>query len=204
MELERVIFNFAAYQRFVLMSQVFPMLERLTAYYPNVRYLKAHSGQSFSLAGVCFDVLYTHEDLLMLPGTEDIRDFNETSTVLKLSFEGVSFLLTGDINHRAVERLLANYRPETLHADLVQAAHHLHNDLPELYTAIRPGLVVVPQDIKALPALQPKYRSLLLGVDAEHVLFDEGKTMFFEERNGAIALTHTCPQVGGLYDGSDV
>ena len=102
MELERVIFNFAAYQRFVLMSQVFPMLERLTAYYPNVRYLKAHSGQSFSLAGVRFDVLYTHEDLLMLPGTEDIRDFNETSTVLKLSFEGVSFLLTGDINHRAV------------------------------------------------------------------------------------------------------
>lgn len=204
MELERVIFNFAAYQRFVLMSQVFPMLERLTAYYPNVRYLKAHSGQSFSLAGVRFDVLYTHEDLLMLPGTEDIRDFNETSTVLKLSFEGVSFLLTGDINHCAVERLLANYRPETLHADLVQAAHHLHNDLPELYTAIRPGLVVVPQDIKALPALQPKYRSLLLGVDAEHVLFDEGKTMFFEERNGAIALTHTCPQVGGLYDGSDV
>ena len=51
MELERVIFNFAAYQRFVLMSQVFPMLERLTAYYPNVRYLKPHSGQSFSLAG---------------------------------------------------------------------------------------------------------------------------------------------------------
>ena len=45
---------------------------------------------------------------------------------------------------------------------------------------------------------------LLLGVDAEHVLFDEGKTMFFEERNGAIALTHTCPQVGGLYDGSDI
>ena len=35
-------------------------------------------------------------------------------------------------------------------------------------------------------------------------LFDEGKTMFFEERNGAIALTHTCPQVGGLYDGSDI
>lgn len=204
MDVERVIFNFAAYQRFELMPQVFPLLERLTACYPHARYLKAHSGQSFSLAGVRFDVLSTHEDVLMQPGAESIRDFNETSTVLKLSFEGVSFLLTGDVNRHGAAWLLANYWPETLHAELVQAAHHLHNDLPELYAAMKPDRVVVPQDIKALAALETQYRSLLKGVSAENVYFDEGKTLFFEEQNGAIVLTQTCPSVGGLYDGSDI
>ena len=35
-------------------------------------------------------------------------------------------------------------------------------------------------------------------------IFDEEKSLFFEEKNGTIILARTCPQVGGAYDGSAI
>lgn len=204
MDLQRVIFNFAAYQRFALMAQVFPMLDRLTRYYPDVRYLKPHSGQTFNLGGVKFEVLQTHEDVLVVPGADEIRDFNESTTVLKLSFEGVSFMLLGDINRHSADMLLAHYSPETLHATLVQVAHHLHNNLPELYTVMKPDIAVVPQGVKGREIMADRYESLLKGVSADKVYFDEEESLFFVEKNGTIILARTCPQVGGAYDGSAI
>ena len=40
-------------------------LDVITTHYPDVKYYKPHTGETFNVAGITFDVLYTHEDRLV-------------------------------------------------------------------------------------------------------------------------------------------
>ena len=70
---------------------------------------------------------------------------NDISAVLRVTLGGKTFLFLGDSDRIPADILLKKYSWVTLKADVLQAAHHLFNDLPELYRVIRPKYVFCPQ-----------------------------------------------------------
>ena len=65
----------------------------LRTYYPDVVFLKPHTGMHLDLASMGIDVMYTHEDAVKAEDSAKypLRDFNCTSTVLKLADARPSF-----------------------------------------------------------------------------------------------------------------
>jgi len=202
--LERVIFNFPADEYYLLMPQTFILLDRINRYYPNVRYLKARAGQSFTLAGVRFDVLLSHEDGPSVTGKETIGNFNDTSIVMKIIMDGVSFLLTGDIDNGAEKALLSRFTSHTLQCDIVQAAHHLINMLPDLYCIVNAKTVLIPQHIRRAMPNNEKYISLMNAMPTRDYYFASTDTAIFEMKAGEYRLIYREVPVGGVYDGSEI
>ncbi len=81
-----------------------------------VERLRCAAGQRWRWDGVEFEVLWPD------PGPLPLRS-NEQSCVLKVSAQGMSALLTGDIGAPA-ERSLVGRAPEALRADVLLVAHH--------------------------------------------------------------------------------
>ena len=201
-DLQRIIFNFPAYQHYQLMPSAFVALQRMTEYYPNALYLKPHAGQEFTLAGVKLQFLQTHEDSIREKGDELIGGFNDASTVLKISFDGVSFLLLGDIDVDAEKILLENYSARTLHVTAVQTAHHLINLLPRAYDVIAAEEALIPANVSKADPNNPKYMNLLRSVPREHMHFAFDGTTIWTEEAGRLVCRETLPVVGGRFDGS--
>lgn len=162
----------------------------LRSYFPSVRNYKPHTGESFNIAGIEFDVLYTQEDrfyptsngqeliidhldgkseyanhgsvngtyreecfketvysydteaeqLVATPTTFDYSDFNDTSTVLKVTFpseiisasEDKTAILYGDVN-RVDQTMLKVYNgTDVLKTDIMLIPHHGHDAHPHL------------------------------------------------------------------------
>ena len=109
-------------------------LGTLEAKYPSAAFLKLHPGMTFSMGGLTVDVLYTHEEAVNAEtGKTKISDFNDSSTVLRVTFGGKRVLFLGDANKVIEESLIELYAPETLQADIVQIAHHGINPLNYIY-----------------------------------------------------------------------
>ncbi|MBQ4040735.1 MAG: MBL fold metallo-hydrolase, partial [Oscillospiraceae bacterium] len=102
LELQNIMYNFdteGASQKYI---------RRAVASFPNAKYYKQHTGETFNIAGVQFDVLYSVEDRytpnsskkLLLDDASCVGDYteaNNTSTVLRVTFDGKEVLLTGDL-----------------------------------------------------------------------------------------------------------
>lgn len=93
-----------------------------------------HRGMRFAAAGAVIEVLHPAEDAAA-------RN-NDNSLVLRLSFGGRSFLLTGDIERRGESALTANGSPA---ADVVKVPHHgsRTSSTPDLVTAVGASYAVV-------------------------------------------------------------
>lgn len=87
------------------------MKQTFNTYYPNCKFVKLHTGQSFTLQGIKFDVLFTHEDAVDTTGKNVITDFNDTSTILKMLMDGKSFMLLGDGGSR-MQSSMTGFTPE--------------------------------------------------------------------------------------------
>ncbi len=118
----------------------------LPAYYPNITYHRPHTGESLSLGGVKLDVLFTFEDLIS-PDTLKYTssDENDTSAVVKVTMEGKTVLITGDIHTGAAEVLLRNYTSGELKADVLQVPHHGLNPLYDFFTEVDPSVALFTQ-----------------------------------------------------------
>ncbi len=167
--LEATAFNFPSYQ---LMGGgydeiSFTTKEIISTYWPDAPHHKLHCGESFSLAGVLFEVVYTHEDAVSPAGTTEIGDFNASSTVLKITFDGKSFMLLGDISGVAEAAIIGIHSPAYLKTDIVQVAHHCFNYLDNLYPLLRADIALFPQSNYNCTNLQNdgdnlyKYRSIM-------------------------------------------
>ncbi len=86
------------------------------------------------------DVLHPDARFVHDPGLPE----NEKSLVLLCRFKGLSFLLTGDIQGRAMERLCHEYKGR-LRADILLTPHHGRYDpaLDDLLALVRPKLAIV-------------------------------------------------------------
>ena len=205
-DLQRVMFNFPSIQYRSLEPQCYLTINRITQYYPNVQYLKPHAGQSFMLSSTRFDILQTHECYTAYGCNEMPEDFNDTSTVLKITFDDHVFLMLGDVNKIGEAQLLKHYSEDTLKSDIVQAAHHLFNTLYYIYDITDPEYIVVPTRIESKPDHDKfKYTRLVLSRPEDKVFFasDDG-THGFAVRDHHLTRIYHDPLRGGEYDGSDL
>lgn len=205
LDIERLFYNFTSPDIFAAMGPGYKLMDRLNAHYSDIKYLKCHSGQSFELGGVKFDVLQTHEDGTGAEGNEVIGGFNDTSTILQISFDGLKFMVLGDMDNSAEAIMVKNYSPATLKSDLVQTAHHLMNNLELMYPAISPEIALVPQHpVFKVDHNKYKYETLCRSVKEENIYFDTLGTVGFRAKDGKPEKFLHNPMVGGEYDGSDV
>lgn len=203
--LERVIFNFPAREYFGLAPQTYILIDRINEFYPDVKYLKPHSGQSFTLADVRFDFLQTHEDSVGAKGNELIGGFNDTSTILKITFSGKSLMILGDMDTSAETIFITDYSEKTLKSDMVQAAHHLINLLEHAYAVISPEIALVPQHpVFKTDHNNRKYEVLRRSVYDRNIYFAAEGTDGFRVDNGKLVRFVHRDVVGGEYDGSEV
>lgn len=148
-----------------------PVMSMISGYFPNAKYYKPHTGETFNICGIQFDVLYTQEDrfvynddgkmiidirdgddnntngfrdgtyrdfLYEAVDTPTLSDFNDTSTVLKVTFsEGltggdkVTSILYADVN--LADQVIIDMWPDaTLETDIMMVPHHGHDAHPEL------------------------------------------------------------------------
>lgn len=204
-ELQRVMFNFPSSAYRVFEPQCYLTINRINQYYPNVKYLKPHAGQSFMLSSSKFDILQTHECHTAYGCNEMPEDFNDTSTVLKITFDDKVFLMLGDINKIGEAQLLKHYSEDTLNSDLVQAAHHLFNTLYYIYDIADPEYILVPTRVESKTNHDKmKYARLVLTRTDDQVFFasDDG-THGFAVRDTKLTRIYHDILRGGKYDGSD-
>ena len=129
---------------------------RVTRHFPNVRYYKPHTGERFSIAGVNFDVLYTTEDRYSPSASNtltphdssciaaDYLNYNNTSTVFKMSFDGKTMILSGDI-FKADAILMKMYPASYLKADVLQIPHHGFDNHTTLAKTVAPQIIFLNQ-----------------------------------------------------------
>ena len=154
------------------------VLNMVAAYFPSAKYYKPHTGDHFDIAGVEFDVLYTQEDRFY-PGADgnlnigDVSlktsdggtyrdylynnaellqtDFNDTSTVLRVTFpetftggDAVTSNLYADVN--LGDTTIRDMWPvETLASDIMMVPHHGHDAHPELVAASKSSVYLFTQ-----------------------------------------------------------
>jgi len=184
---ESVMYNIPSYQTMSAGydTGTFLMKDAFNTYYPNCKYVKLHTGQSFTLQGVRFDVMFTHEDAVdATTGKTVIGDFNDTSTILKMIMDGKSFMLLGDASTNGQANMLAMYSAGFISSDCVQTAHHGYNNLTALYNAIQAPLALFcnsPENVANNPAV---FASVTGATSNVQVLYADPNTTKITVDNG--------------------
>lgn len=81
--------------------------------------IKAHDGMRFNLSGVVFEVLHTPDDDM----PTDYHNMNDTSLVIKMTYEGSNTLWLGDMGVLPGDSCIEMYG-NYLKCDAVQVSHH--------------------------------------------------------------------------------
>lgn len=189
--LQTVLFNFPSYR---LASNGYAgddtsaLKNAIRRKYPNVDFVKLHRGQQFSIGGATFDVLFTWEDLIKPDGTLDVKKFNSTSTVLKMTYGGKSAIFLGDADTEAEAAMLVRYGARTLRSDIVQVAHHGYNQIQGLYDLIQGDIALVSNSEYHI--LNNNYTTYLMySKYASSVLYADDVTWELRFENGEITQT---------------
>lgn len=191
-EIERLMFNFPAE------SKDSGLVSRILSMYPDCRILKPHTGMQFRLADMQIEVVTTHENLALRTGKSSVRDFNDTSTVLKLTAGGVRIMILGDTATLSETWLVEHLPADYLRADIVQVAHHTWNRLDRLYDAIRAPYAVFTQTegashrtlgINALAVLQKVQEYAA----PEHCYFSGVETTGLLLKDGTVSVKENFP-----------
>ncbi len=164
-------------------------------YYPDCVFYKPHTGDKVQFADVTIEVLFTHEDLVdpVTGKTLIISDFNDTSTVTKISTNGMSMIIMGDAS-TLVEAKLPKYYTSYIKADIVQLAHHGANAMPNTYALIKATHIFVPTCIERTTG--PMYQEILASASkyasTSNIYYSGSfdKTVGLAYRNGQITKVY--------------
>ncbi|MBQ5969858.1 MAG: hypothetical protein IJL52_07035 [Clostridia bacterium] len=204
---QRAMFNYQSMDTVAYTTKVNRLKLRFSMWYPDMQYIKPRCGYSFNLGEAKFEVLYTHEEMVNpLDATYAITNANDASTVVKMTLGGKSFLFLGDSNLIVEDTLLKNFTAATLHTDVLQAAHHMYNDLTRLYPVVAPTYVLCPQSkVRTVQTGLTAYQTLLKIVPEENLYFAGDNIIygFLPQSNGTILITET-PDACGAYDNSSL
>ncbi len=160
-------------------------------------FVRLHTGQSFSLADVTFEVLQTHEDLVdPVTGDTRISNYNDASTVLRVQADGQSFLFLGDAGGKvAMPQLMKNWSNDYLRCDGVQLSHHVMNDLTPLYAVVRASVLFVPQSRYGIERVEN--RVAIFEAAKSHARED----MVFLQSEGTVGIAVQNGRWEKVYDG---
>ena len=100
------------------------------------------------------------------------------------------------------DELLRCYDRRVLHADVLQASHHMINDLTKLYPVVAPLYVMCPQSKSRTIEVYPSYYTFLKLAPAQRMYFaDQGVYGFLPQEDGSVSVTYRWVSCVG-YDGS--
>ncbi len=135
-----------------------------------------------TINGVRFQVLYPPEDFLERKTKDSWRTLNNNSLVLKVLFDKVSFLLTGDMEAEA-EKELTSLARTTLKSNVLLVPHHgsRGSSTPEFLKCVDPDMGVISSGWKNIFGF-PHQKTLKR-------YQDRGCQVFRTDRQGAIAIT---------------
>ncbi len=146
LDLISVTHNFTTYLDGRSGSRLTLLKSAIKSHYPDVLFHKLHTGESFPMADVKIDVVYTHEDATSSAAKSEITNYNSSSTVIRITMDGKSFMILGDLYNDSGEKAAsAIHSSEYLKSDAVQAAHHGFNNLTSLYPKINAKIALFPQ-----------------------------------------------------------
>ena len=188
LNVESVMFNIPSFQAMSggYDAGTFLMKKTFNTYYPNCKYVKLHTGQSFMLQGVQFDVLHTHEDGVTSAGVNAISDFNDTSTTLGMIMGGKKLMLLADDGTVSQSDMLSMYSAATLKSDCVQTSHHGFNDVTSLYNVIKAPLALYCNSmINAKDNNMSKYLGVVNATSNVKVLYADPNTYKITVENGS-------------------
>jgi len=212
-ELERVMFNFPT-----IFSTAEETVDHKSTYKKLVGYInkwyadkmpafmKLYNGQSFNLADVKIDVLYSHEDIVNAETSalEHEKDFNNTSLVTKFTFDGKSFIVLGDLDYAGMQAVTKINSEKTLKSDVVQIAHHALNYLNDLYETISAEYVFVPQSYELVNVdkiYTGSFDGALSKTTEDKVYYSSQGTYGFEVKDGKLTEVRFEKVWGGPYEG---
>ncbi len=219
MDLQRVMYNIPSYQvrSAGYDENTTTAKAMIRKYYPDVKFLKLHTGQTFHLADMGVEVLYTHEDAVGVTQFDnaaksgegvkfDFSDYNSSSSVVRFHIDGKSVILLGDISTEAEKVIAKNFSAAELKSDAVQAAHHCFNYLNTLYPMIASPIVMMPNSYYACHRSEnyPKLQTLLKYADEENVYYEGTATYGFAVVDGEFTKIYEAPIIGGEYDNSGI
>ena len=205
-DLKGVMYNFPSYQ---VRSRGYDGLtttakEIVRRLYPDVRFLKLHSGMRFGMAGTEIEVLYTHEDAVGVETemTYNFRDYNCTSTVIRLHFDGRSVMLLGDISGAAEEVIVQNFDKSVLKSDVVQVAHHCFNLLESIYGLVSAPMAFMPNSYYGChhPSNIAKLDKVLEYVENDQIYYESGSTVGIAVVDGKMQVIYDQPSFAEEYD----
>lgn len=194
--LERVIFNFPSKTLYEYENPCTDRLRRaLKKYAPDAKYLKLHTGQTIRFPDAIFEVLTTHEDIL--PLSKRVRDdgpyrsLNETSSIVKITFDDCSVLFLGDAEETNGEELLLLYGKNHLSCTFLQCAHHLINDVRNIYANIKAKYLLIPQGrFTAITRECENLHHVKSIFGEENIYFAGDCTSVFTVKDGAISVDY--------------
>jgi competence protein ComEC len=131
--------------------------------------------------GVHIDILYPREDFIEKKELETWRNLDNNSLVLKVSFEGVSFLFPGDIKERA-EYELVSTMGDKLRSSVLLAPHHgsKTSSTERFLKKVKPEVVVISSRFNSRfgfphPSVLKRYQGM-------------GCRVFQTANNGAVSM----------------
>jgi hypothetical protein len=106
-------------------GQVYPSVTSMFRRHDSVI---ARTGMVFNIGNATLEVLHTADDYFPTP----LKIFNNSSLIIKLTIEGKSFLITGDLQEDGQKKCVAQ-NGDILNVNYTQAAHHGYNMLMMFY-----------------------------------------------------------------------
>lgn len=147
--IESVAFNYASQRArngYNKSATSYQMINYINTNYPDVNYIKLHTGMVFNIGEVKLEVLGTIENMINKNGVlPNNYDTNDTCTLLRFDIGGKKFFMCGDTaNNASVQVLHLNLYSNTyFKSDVNQIAHHGLNVLPKLNKAIDAEYAIV-------------------------------------------------------------
>ncbi len=189
--IENVAFNYGsqrAREGYGKSSTSYQMINYINTNYPNVNYIKLHTGMVLNIGEVKMEVLGTIENMIGKTGVlASNYDTNDTCALVRFEIGGKKFFMCGDTaNNASVQDLhLKLYSDTYFKSDVNQIAHHGLNILPKLNKAIGAEYAVVSNGYEGLRTTHLVFATMFA---TSKIHYAGNYTTAFEISNGTMTV----------------
>ncbi len=202
LNVKRAAFNFPADSNTSHSKSVILLKQRLLEKFPDIKYIKFHTGTKFSIAEAEITVLSVNEDTIARNPERIFPGMNDTSSIFTVEANGIKTLFLADCGDGNGRTLVDNCSG-LLNCNFVQAAHHGINEIFEVYDNIKAEKVLLPQ---CRMNMETRFDGIFANYASkygeENILLANDKTYIFTFSNGEITESSR-PHCVVAYDGSE-